>query len=69
MSSHIMVDDISALEMTSIRNRVTDVLRQQFGIHHVTLQMETEHWDENNVYYSLWPSPTAEGDSDQLSDH
>jgi cobalt-zinc-cadmium efflux system protein len=69
MSSHIMIDDIPSIEMTSIRNRVTDVLRQQFGIHHVTLQLETEHCDENNTYCSLRPSPTAEDDSDQLSDH
>ena len=67
--SHIMIDDVSAIEITNIRIKVTDVLRQQFGIHHVTLQMETEPCDEDNVYCSLRSSHVDEGDSDQISDH
>ena len=57
MSCHVLIDDLSTSEAAGIRQRIEEVLRQKFDINHVTLQMECEQCDDNDVLCSLKFTP------------
>ena len=64
MSCHVLIDDLATSEAADIRDRIEDVLRRQFDINHVTLQMECEQCDANDLFCSLKFSPRhQDGDS------
>ncbi len=57
MSCHVLIDDLPTSEAAGIRERIEDVLRQQFDINHVTLQMECEQCDADDVFCTLKFAP------------
>jgi len=60
MSAHVFIDDLSTSEAASIRERAESMLRREFNIGHVTLQMECERCDVDDVYCTLEPVPGHE---------
>ena len=60
MSCHVLIDDLATSEAAGIRQRIEEVLRQKFDINHVTLQMECEQCDDNDVFCSLRFAPREE---------
>ena len=63
MSAHVFIDDLSTSEAAGIRERAESLLRQQFNIGHVTLQMECERCNVDDVYCTLEPVPGHEDES------
>jgi cobalt-zinc-cadmium efflux system protein len=61
MSCHVLIDDLPTSEAAGIRDRIEEVLRQKFDIDHVTLQMECEQCDANDIYCNLRFAPRDEG--------
>jgi len=61
MSAHVFIDDLSTSEAASIREKVENLLHRQFDIGHVTLQMECERCDVEDVFCTLEPAPGHEG--------
>jgi len=57
MSCHVLIDDLPTSEAAAIRGAIEDVLRRQFDINHVTLQMECEQCDANDLFCSLRFAP------------
>jgi len=53
MSCHVLIDDLSTSQAATIRERIEDVLRQQFQIKHTTLQMECQLCSPNDVFCNL----------------
>jgi cobalt-zinc-cadmium efflux system protein len=53
MSCHVLIDDLSTSEATKIRDRIKEILNQQFNIGHATLQMECEQCDVNDILCQL----------------
>ena len=53
MSCHVLIDDLPTSEATDIRQKIEEVLRQQFDIEHATLQMECQQCDANDIFCSL----------------
>ncbi len=64
MSCHVLIDDIPTSEAADIRGAIQEVLRRQFDIDHVTLQMECEQCAANDLFCSLKFAPRHdEGDA------
>jgi cobalt-zinc-cadmium efflux system protein len=55
MSCHVLIDDLSTSQAASIRDKIEDVVRQQFHIKHTTLQMECQQCSHNDIFCSLIP--------------
>ncbi len=53
MSCHVLIDDLSTSQATGIRQKIEDVLRQQFHIGHTALQMECQQCDLNDILCRL----------------
>ncbi len=53
MSCHVLIDDLSTSQATGIRQKIEDVLRQQFHIGHTALQMECQQCDSNDILCRL----------------
>ena len=53
MSCHVLIDDLPTSEAADIRQKIEEVLRQQFDIEHATLQMECQQCDANDIFCSL----------------
>ncbi|UCC61357.1 MAG: cation transporter [Dehalococcoidia bacterium] len=64
MSCHVLINDIPTSEAADIRGAIQEVLRRQFDIDHVTLQMECEQCAANDLFCSLKFAPRHdEGDA------
>ncbi len=63
MSCHVLIDDLPTSEAAGIREKIEGVLRQQFDINHVTLQMECEQCEADDVFCTLKFAPRHEGDT------
>ena len=53
MSCHVLIDDLSTTQGASIRQKIEDLLREQFKIKHTTLQMECQQCDSNDILCTL----------------
>lgn len=53
MSCHMLIDDIPTSSAGNIRQKVQDLLRQQFHIEHTTLQMECQRCSAQDVFCTL----------------
>jgi len=53
MSCHVLIDDLSTSQASSIREKIEDIVRQQFRIKHTTLQMECQLCSPNDVFCNL----------------
>ncbi len=53
VSCHIQVDEVSIHDANRIRERVVEVLRNQYDIAHSTLQLECEHTGANDIHCSV----------------
>lgn len=53
MSCHVLIDDFPTSEAASIREKIDQVLRQQYNIEHTTLQMECELCSANDIFCKL----------------
>jgi len=53
MSCHVLIDDLSTTQGASIRQKIEDLLREQFKIRHTTLQMECQQCDSNDILCTL----------------
>ncbi|MEE8471252.1 MAG: cation diffusion facilitator family transporter [Dehalococcoidia bacterium] len=53
MSCHVLIDDQHVSQAAGIRERIEEVLRQQFAIKHTTLQMECQQCDADDVFCKL----------------
>jgi len=57
MSCHVLIDDLPTSQVADIRERIEDVLRQQFHIKHTTLQTECQQCSPNDVFCNLTFGP------------
>ena len=69
MSCHVLIDDLPTSEAAVIRGRVEEVLREKFDINHVTLQMECEQCDANDIYCTLKFAPHDEDSGSTSTGH
>jgi cobalt-zinc-cadmium efflux system protein len=69
MSCHVLIDDQNISQAAGIRQRIEEVLRQQFAIKHTTLQMECEQCDTDDVFCKLTYNPVEEEDSGPPHQH
>ena len=53
MSCHVLIDDLPTSEAAAIRQKIEDVLGQQYDIGHSTLQMECEQCSANDIFCRL----------------
>ncbi len=53
MSCHVLIDDLPTSEAAAIRQKIEDVLRQQYDIEHSTVQMECEQCSANDIFCKL----------------
>jgi cobalt-zinc-cadmium efflux system protein len=53
MSCHVLIDDLPTSEAATIRQKIEDVLGQQYDIEHSTLQMECEQCGANDIFCRL----------------
>ncbi|MFH1663044.1 MAG: cation diffusion facilitator family transporter [Chloroflexota bacterium] len=53
MSCHVLIDDLATSEAAKIREKIREVLSQQFNIEHATLQMECEQCSTNDILCQL----------------
>ncbi len=53
MSCHVLIDDLPTSEAAAIRQKIEDVLRQQYDIEHSTVQMECEQCSTNDILCKL----------------
>lgn len=53
MSCHVLIDDLPTSEAAIIRQKIEDVLGQQYDIEHSTLQMECEQCGSNDIFCKL----------------
>ena len=53
MSCHVLIDDVRISQAASIRQKIEDVLRQQFDIEHTALQMECQQCGCDDVFCKL----------------
>ncbi len=53
MSCHVLIDDLPTSEAAAIRQKIEDVLGQQYDIEHSTLQMECEQCGSNDIFCRL----------------
>jgi cobalt-zinc-cadmium efflux system protein len=53
MSCHVLIDDLPTSEAVAIRQKIEDVLRQQYDIEHSTVQMECEQCSANDILCKL----------------
>jgi len=60
MSCHVLIDDLHVSEAASIREKIEEVLRQQFHIEHSVLQMECQECSANDIFCSLTLGPGEE---------
>ncbi|MFC1987946.1 cation diffusion facilitator family transporter [Chloroflexota bacterium] len=60
MSCHVLIDDISISQAAGIRQKIEDVLRQQFHIEHTVLQMECQNCGCEDLFCKLSFEPTSE---------
>lgn len=49
LSAHVLVDDAQLREGPQVLERLRALLRDRYGIGHVTLQLETEHCDPGGI--------------------
>ncbi len=60
MSCHVLIDDLPTSQTAGIRQKIEDVLRQQFHIEHTALQMECQQCDSNDIFCRLTFEPETE---------
>ncbi len=60
MSCHVLIDDLPTSQTAGIRQKIEDVLRQQFHIEHTALQMECPQCDSNDIFCCLTSEPEKE---------
>jgi cobalt-zinc-cadmium efflux system protein len=53
MSCHVLINDLPTSEAAAIRQKIEDVLKQQYGIEHTTLQMECGQCSSNDIFRRL----------------
>lgn len=53
MSCHVLIDDLPTSEAATIRQKIEDVLGQQYDIEHSTLQMECEQCGSDDIFCQL----------------
>jgi cobalt-zinc-cadmium efflux system protein len=53
MSCHVLIDDISTSQAADIREKIEDMVRRQFQIKHITLQMECQQCNQSDVFCTL----------------
>ncbi len=53
MSCHVLIEDRPTSEAASIRQKIEEVLQQQYDIEHTTLQMECEQCSDDDVFCQL----------------
>lgn len=53
MSCHVLIDDLATSEAASIREKIKEVLGQQYNIEHATLQMECEQCGSDDIFCKL----------------
>ena len=53
LSAHLVVDDVSVSEGTSLQANVSEVLKRGYGVHHVTLQLECEECVPSLLYCDI----------------
>ena len=53
MSCHVLIDDLSTTQASGIREKIENVLRQQFLIGHTTVQMECQQCSSDDLFCSL----------------
>ena len=53
MSCHVLIEDLPTSQAEGIRERIEDILLQQFQIKHTTLQMECRQCSSDDVFCSL----------------
>jgi cobalt-zinc-cadmium efflux system protein len=58
-SCHILVAEQSVRSGQQVMQAVTDMMKQQFGITHATIQVEVEGCGPNEIYCTLRPSTDA----------
>ena len=46
----MLIDDLPTSEAATIRQKIEDVLGQQYDIEHSNLQMECEQCDSNDIF-------------------
>ncbi|MDD5127060.1 MAG: cation diffusion facilitator family transporter [Dehalococcoidales bacterium] len=55
MSCHVLIDDIATSQAALVREKIEQVLRDEFQIGHSALQMECQVCSENDLFCSLKP--------------
>lgn len=65
MSGHVLIDDVLISQAAGIRQKIEDVLREQFDIKHTALQMECQRCGCNGVFCKL----TFESEPEETRDH
>ncbi len=53
MSCHVLINDLATSKAANIRDRIKEVLSQQFNIEHTTLQMECDQCRANDIFCQL----------------
>lgn len=65
MSGHVLIDDVLISQAADIRQKIEDVLQQQFHIRHTALQMECEQCGCGDVFCRLTFNTEPEEDKKQ----
>jgi cobalt-zinc-cadmium efflux system protein len=60
MSCHVLIDDLPTSQAAGIRQKIEEVLRQQFYIEHTALQMECQQCSSNDLFCKLTFGSEAE---------
>jgi len=60
MSCHVLIDDLPTSQAAGIRQKIEEVLRQQFNIEHTALQMECQQCSSNDLFCKLTFGSEAE---------
>ena len=60
MSCHVLIDDLPTSQAAGIRQKIEEVLRQQFNIEHTALQMECQQCSSKDLFCKLTFGSEAE---------
>lgn len=53
MNGHVLIEDISTSQAANIRNKIEQVVREQYRVEHTTLQMECQKCNSHELFCNL----------------
>lgn len=62
MSCHVLIDDVLTSQAADIRQKIEDVLKEQFHIEHSSIQMECDECNANDIFCKLTLGPSHKED-------